>query len=90
MRKLLGREFSADEDRLMLQPDHLAVCVSSLQDVKLFNSNLIVIDEAFEHLISQNAKGVKGQFFTPRHVIDMCVKMLNPKSGEYMIDNRCG
>lgn len=79
-----------DGTKLELQPDHLAVCVSSLQDVKLFNSNLMVIDEAFEHLISQNAKGVKGQFFTPRHVIDMCVKMLNPKPGEYMIDTASG
>ena len=77
-------------DKLQLQPDHLAVCVSSLQDVKLFNSNLMVIDDAFEYLISKNAKGVKGQFFTPRHVIDMCVKMLNPQHGEYMIDTASG
>ncbi len=76
--------------KIELQPDHLAVCVSSLQDVKLFNSNLMVIDEAFEHLISQHAKGSKGQFFTPRHVIDMCVKMLNPRPGEYMIDTASG
>lgn len=27
---------------------------------------------------------------TPRHVIDMCVKMLNPKAGEHMIDTASG
>ena len=73
-----------------LTDSHLAVCVSSLQDVKLFNSNLLVVDEAFEYLVSKSAKGEKGQYFTPRHVIDMCVKMLNPKRGEYMIDTASG
>ena len=73
-----------------LSESHLSVCVSSLQDVKLFNSNLQVVDEAFEYLVSKSAKDEKGQYFTPRHVIDMCVKMLNPKRGEYMIDTAAG
>ncbi|MFM8306315.1 MAG: class I SAM-dependent DNA methyltransferase, partial [Microcystis aeruginosa] len=58
--------------------------------MKLFNSNLDVIDEAFEYLINQSSKGEKGQFFTPRYVIDMCVKMLNPQEDEYMIDSAAG
>ena len=73
-----------------LSDSHLSVCVSSLQDVKLFNSNLQIVDEAFEYLVGKSAKGEKGQYFTPRHVIDMCVKMLNPKRGEYMIDTASG
>jgi len=73
-----------------LSDSHLSICVSSLQDVKLFNSNLLVVDEAFEYLIQKSAKGEKGQYFTPRHVIDMCVQMLNPKKGEYMIDTASG
>ena len=73
-----------------LSDSHLSVCVSSLQDVKLFNSNLQVIDEAFEYLVSESAKENKGQYFTPRHVIDMCVKMLNPKRDECMIDTAAG
>ena len=73
-----------------LSDSHLAVCVSSLQDVKLFNSNLLVVDEAFEYLVNKSAKGEKGQYFTPRHVIDMCVQMLNPKRGEYIIDTASG
>ena len=76
--------------KLLLSPSHLSVCVSSLQDVKLFNSNLDVVDEAFEYLISKSSKGEKGQFFTPRYVIDMCVKMLNPKEDEKIIDTAAG
>lgn len=79
-----------DESKIDLSHSHLSICVSSLQDVKLFNSNLQVIDEAFEYLVSKSSKGEKGQYFTPRHIIDMCVKMLNPKKGEYMVDTAAG
>jgi type I restriction enzyme M protein len=77
-------------DKIDLKPTHLMSCVSFLQKVRLFNSNLQVIDEAFEYLITQVAKGSKGQYFTPRYVIDMAVKMLNPKPNEYMIDPASG
>ena len=76
--------------RLELTPSHLAVCVSSLEKVKLFNSNLEVVDEAFEYLINKSSKGEKGQYFTPRYVIDMCVKMLNPTESETLIDTAAG
>ena len=80
----------ADDDKIKLTPSHLAICVSSLQGVKLFNSNLDIIDDAFEYLMSKSQKGEKGQFFTPRYVIDMCVRMLNPKPSETMIDTAAG
>lgn len=80
----------SDDSKIALTPSHLSVCVSSLENVKLFNSNLDVVDEAFEYLINKSSKGEKGQYFTPRYVIDMCVKMLNPKEDEYMIDTAAG
>lgn len=76
--------------KIDLTPSHLAVCVSSLEGVKLFNSNLDVVDEAFEYLINKSSKGEKGQYFTPRYVIDMCVKMLNPQEHETLIDTASG
>ena len=80
----------AASDSITLSPSHLAICVGSLQSVKFLNSNLDVIDDAFEYLINKEAKGDKGQYFTPRYVIDMCVKMLNPCEKEYMIDPAAG
>src|SRR5205823_901781 len=68
----------------------LRACGSALERVKLFNSNLSVIDEAFEYLSVKAGKGEKGQYFTPRHVIDMCVKMLNPTAHEYVVDTAAG
>ena len=78
------------DERIELEPPHLLTCVSFLEDIKLFNSNLQIIDEAFEYLTIQVGKGSKGQYFTPRYVIDMCVKMLNPKVDEFMIDTAAG
>jgi len=77
-------------DKIELRNDHLKVCVSFLEKIKLFNSNLRIIDEAFEYLIPQVSKKKEGQFFTPRPVEDMIVKMLNPKSDEFVIDPACG
>ena len=76
--------------KIELTPSHLAVCVASLEKVKLFNSNLEVVDEAFEYLINKSSKGEKGQYFTPRYVIDMCVKMMNPQEHEFLIDTAAG
>ena len=78
------------DSKILLTPSHLAVCVGSLQDVKLFNNNLDVVDDAFEYLMSKAQKGEKGQYFTPRYVIDMCVKMLNPTKDDYVIDTAAG
>lgn len=77
-------------DRIELRPEHLKICVSFLERTKLFNSNLQIIDEAFEYLIPEVSKKKEGQFFTPRLVEDMAIKMLNPKSNEFIIDPACG
>lgn len=79
-----------EKSKIALSPSHLSICVASLQNVKLFNSNLEVVDDAFEYLMNKSSKGEKGQFFTPRYVIEMCVKMMNPKENETMIDTACG
>lgn len=77
-------------DKIELRDDHLKICVSFLEKIKLFNSNLRIIDEAFEYLIPQVSKKKEGQFFTPRPCEDMVVKMLNPKPNEFVIDPACG
>ena len=73
-----------------LTTEELNISVSYLQDIKLFNSNFEVIDDAFEYLVIKGQKSDKGQYFTPRYVIDMCVRMLNPKPHETLIDTASG
>lgn len=79
--------------KIDLTPEQLQICVPFLEKVKFFDSGreeLEIIDRAFEHLIAEVSKGQKGQYFTPRNVIKMCVKMLNPQKDEYIIDPACG
>ena len=77
-------------ETIQLSPTHLSVCIGQLEKIKLLDANLEIIDSAFEYLLPSIAKGEKGQYFTPRHVIDMAVKMLNPKKEEYIIDPASG
>lgn len=77
-------------DRIKLTPEHLSLCVGTLQNIRLFGANLRIIDEAFEYLIPEVSKSKKGQYFTPRVIIDTAVRMLNPSRKEYIIDPACG
>ena len=80
-------------DKINLTPEQLQICVPFLEEAKFLGSQrdeLEIIDRAFEHLITEVSKGQKGQYFTPRNVIKMCVKIFNPKKDEYIIDPACG
>jgi len=77
-------------EKIQLTPQALAPCVSELEPYRFFGSDLDVLDAAFEHLINPEQKGDKGQYFTPRHVVRMCVEMLNPKEDEFCLDPACG
>ena len=81
--------FKQDED-IELAKRHLQVCVGPIEGVRLMGSNLRIMDDAFEYLLPNEAKKKKGQFFTPRHVVEMCVRMLNPTAKEYIMDPACG
>jgi len=81
--------FKPDENIELLK-DHLHICVGPIEGVRLMGSSLRIMDDAFEYLLPSEAKKKKGQFFTPRHVVEMCVRMLNPKQKEFVMDPSCG
>lgn len=84
-----GDVFDAGE-RLKLKGDALKLCASALEPYALTRTDLEVADAAFEYLINPEQKGQKGQYFTPRPVVKMAVKMLGPCDGELVIDPACG
>ncbi|MFA6306243.1 MAG: N-6 DNA methylase [Patescibacteria group bacterium] len=84
------RDVFKANDEIEIPENVVVPAVSLLQKYRLFGSNLQIIDDAFEYLINLDAKGEKGQYFTPRHVIDMAVKMLNPTSKDFIIDSAAG
>lgn len=84
-----GEIFDSDEI-LKLKDDALILCASALEPLKFHDADLDVIDAAFEYLINPEQKGAKGQYFTPRMVVDMAVKIVDPQVYEKVIDPACG
>lgn len=79
-----------DGDVLKLKGDALRLCAAALEQYSLTHTDLDAVDAAFEYLINPEQKGQKGQYFTPRPVVKMAIKMLNPQDGERVIDPACG
>lgn len=47
--------------------------------------------DAYEHLLKKlSASGTNGQFRTPKHIIEMIVKLVDPKIGDTICDPACG
>lgn len=77
-------------EKINLTPYHLSVCIGELEQIQLLGASLQIIDNAFEYLLTSVAKGSRGQYFTPRNVVDMAVKMIDPKRNDNLIDPACG
>jgi type I restriction enzyme M protein len=73
-----------------LTPEHLEVCVEALQQHRLSDAGFEVMDGLFEFLVAKGSKGAKGQYFTPRHVVELCVRLLKPTAQDVILDPACG
>ncbi len=83
------KDVYSENDAITLNDDNIAYCVKALQPFHLIRSG-DVLGVAFELLVNQEMKGDMGQYFTPRQVVDMMVKMLAPRLDESVCDPACG
>jgi type I restriction enzyme M protein len=79
---------SLDVDPVREASDELLERVDDLLAGALVDEG--TLDAVFESLVPRVAKSDKGQFFTPRHVVDFVVKMLAPSKREVVVDPACG
>lgn len=77
-------------DEIMLEPRSLARIVAELQPYSLLETHVDVKGKAYEELVGANLRGDRGEFFTPRNVMRMAVKMVDPKPSELVCDPSCG
>jgi type I restriction enzyme M protein len=77
-------------DTIKLDPDSLTYVVGELQNYSIMEADRDAIGDAFEVFIGPALRGSEGQFFTPRNVVEMMVKIVDPKPGERIIDPACG
>jgi len=81
--------FEADEE-LEIRPLDLSLIVAKMQGYSILNADRDIIADAFEELIGTSFRGGEGQFFTPRNIVQMMIDVLQPQSGERIIDPACG
>lgn len=77
-------------EEILLGNKTLAFCASALQKTYLLKSDADILGSAFEVMINPTMKGDKGQYFTPRHVVDLCISVLDPQETETILDPACG
>lgn len=69
----------------------LRAVVQAIDTMDLEQNGLDVKGDMYEYLLSKlSMSGTNGQFRTPRHIIDMIVKMVDPQPGETICDPACG
>lgn len=80
----------APNEILNLSPRTIAGIVGELQKYSLLDTTIDVKGKAYEEIVGSNLRGDRGEFFTPRNVMKMAVKMINPRPHERVLDSSCG
>ena len=73
-----------------LEPKIIYSVVEHLQSINFAKTDLDTKGVAFERFMEDFFKGRMGQFFTPRKVIEFCVRMLEPQEDKVVLDPACG
>ena len=98
--KTLGGVFSSFDgaawaNKVILSDELLKNLIEKMSEINVGNRaySADVMGDAYEYLLKQFAEDAKkngGQFYTPRSVVKLLVKILDPKSGETVYDPTCG
>jgi type I restriction enzyme M protein len=73
------------------KPSLLIEACKSIDAMQISSQNQDVQGDLYEYLLSKlNTAGTNGQFRTPRHIIRMMVKMVDPQAGERICDPAAG
>ena len=77
-------------DRITLDAKGVAWVVGQLELGCLVDTPTDVVGDAFEVFAESKLVGEKGEFFTPRSVINVAVKLVDPKPKDTICDPACG
>ena len=77
-------------EKITLEAKSVAWVVGQLERGSLLKTDTDVVGDAFEIFGEAGLKGEKGEFFTPRGVIKLAVKLTDPKPEESLCDPACG
>lgn len=82
--------FDSQAEGILFNHETVSYIVSQLEKYDFIHSSVDVKGVAYETIVGPTLEGTKGEFFTPRNVVKMAVKMLDPKPGDRIYDPACG
>jgi len=82
--------FDSQTEGLKFNPETVTFIVAQLEKYDFIHSSVDVKGVAYETIVGPTLEGTKGEFFTPRNVVKMTVKMLDPNPGDRIYDPACG
>lgn len=77
-------------DEIELEPRHLAWIAGELSRYNFLDADVDIKGMAYEAMVATTMKRERGQFFTPRNVVETMVEILAPQPGERVLDPACG
>jgi len=80
----------SEYEKITLDARSVAWVVGQLQTGSLSKTNTDVVGDAFEVFAESRFVGEKGEFFTPRNVVRVAVKIANPQPDTTICDPACG
>lgn len=84
------RDVLNEEDSIDFDGHTLRYIIGKIQNFSVIDTDRDTIADAFEVFIGSSLKGEQGQFFTPKNVVKILVKAVNPKLDDIIIDPSCG
>lgn len=78
------------DTKINISSDQMKACFLLLSNFRFLSYGFDEIDALFEYIVSKEKKGAKGQFFTPRYIINHCINLAKPQNGETIIDPAAG
>jgi type I restriction enzyme M protein len=89
-RKEFDGLFEARTEGILFNAETVSYIVSQLEKYDFIHSSVDVKGVAYETIVGPTLEGTKGEFFTPRNLVKMTVKMLDPEPGDRIYDPACG
>lgn len=88
--ELADDEVFDPHETITLDAKGVAWVVGQLERGSLTDTPTDVVGDAFEVFAESKLVGEKGEFFTPRNVIDVAVTLIDPQPDETVCDPACG
>lgn len=83
-------EIFRGNEEITLSDRALAFMVSELSRYDFTHSEIDAKGAAYQEIVGTNLRGDRGQYFTPRGVVKLAVKILDPRENERVFDPACG